>query len=275
MRGASLSLCVQLLNLHLTTWHALQQQLQRVHTTWKKYLTRRPSRLQRNSPQIPTTNNLKQRNSPRKIPTTNKQTNNLKPRQALLLGRLKVVTTKDRRESRRRRRKREQPQPNTSLKERTERNKRDREKRCVSERTREGAPHKWGGNLDKPQVGRKRRRCWWLGEEQINGNRSFQATRERERDIYRSRLPITRRIVRRVHSECAKLPGRAQFSVAASPTMTTSFNGWMGWLIAVFSVRRFIRRCRRRLLCGHGIQRLWMDGWMDYLCCWAAPHQAL
>jgi hypothetical protein len=47
-----------------------------------------------------------------------------------LLGRLKVVTTKDRRESRRRR-KREQPQPNTSLKERTERNKGDREKRCV------------------------------------------------------------------------------------------------------------------------------------------------
>jgi hypothetical protein len=92
----------------------LQQQLQRVHTTWKKYLTRRPSRLQRNSPQIPTTNNLKQRNSPSKNPH-NKQTNNLKPRQALLLGRLKVVTTKDRRESRRG--KREQPQPNTSLKE--------------------------------------------------------------------------------------------------------------------------------------------------------------
>jgi hypothetical protein len=33
--------------------------------SWKKYLTRRPSRLQRNSPQIPTTNNLKQRNAPR------------------------------------------------------------------------------------------------------------------------------------------------------------------------------------------------------------------
>jgi hypothetical protein len=115
--------------------------------------------------------------------------------------------------------------------------------------------------------------AWWRTKDfqfnkwqpQLPGNQ-----RKRER-----RLPITRRIVRRVHSECAKLPGRAQFSVAASPTMTTSFNGWMGWLIAVFSVRRFIRRCRRRLLCGHGIQRLWMDGWMDYLCCWAAPHQAL
>jgi hypothetical protein len=41
--------------------------------------------------------------------------------------------------------------------------------------------------------------------------------RERERDIYRSRA-----------AWFAKLPGRAQFSVAASPTMTTSFNGWMG-----------------------------------------------
>jgi hypothetical protein len=62
----------------------------------------------------------------------------------------------------------------------------------------------------------------WVGNgEGAGGLRSFQATRERkrerERDIYRSRA-----------AWFAKLPGRAQFSVAASPTMTTSFNGWMG-----------------------------------------------
>jgi hypothetical protein len=58
-----------------------------------------------------------------------------------LLGRLKVLNTKDRREESRRR-KREQPHPNTSLKETRETERRDV---CVPERTREGAPHKWGG----------------------------------------------------------------------------------------------------------------------------------
>jgi hypothetical protein len=53
---------------------------------------------------------------------------------------------------------------------------------------------------------------------------SRQPEKERERERH---LPITRRVVCRVHSECAKLPGRAQFTVAASPTVTTSFNGWM------------------------------------------------
>jgi hypothetical protein len=147
--------------------------------SWKKYLTRRPSRLQRNSPQIP---------------TTNKQTNNLKPRQALLLGGLKVLSTKDRRESRRR--KTEQPHPNTSLKEEQKELKetRDREKRCVclKEPQRELVIN-GEANVEKPQVARKRRRCCCRGEERrsfssIHGNRSFQATKKkRERDIYRSR----------------------------------------------------------------------------------------
>lgn len=190
MRGASLSLCVQLLNLHLTTWHALQQQLQRVHTTWKKYLTRRPSRLQRNSPQIPTTNNLKQRNSPRKIPTTNKQTISSRDRHCCWADwrswpqRIEGKAEEEERGN-------SHNQTRHWKKELKETRETERRDVCVW-KNKGGSSHKWGGNLDKPQVGRKLRRCKWRGEEQrifssINGNRSFQATRERERDAYRSR----------------------------------------------------------------------------------------
>jgi hypothetical protein len=56
---------------------------------------------------------------------------------------LKVLSTKDRRESRRR--KREQPHPNTSLKELKETRETERKEMCMSERTTEGVPHKWGG----------------------------------------------------------------------------------------------------------------------------------
>ncbi|CAM6010546.1 unnamed protein product [Sphagnum balticum] len=44
-------------------------------------------------------------------------------------------------------------------------------------------------NREKPQMARKRRRCCWRGEEQRNGNRSFQATRERERETFTDHAP--------------------------------------------------------------------------------------
>jgi hypothetical protein len=83
-------------------------------------------------------------------------------------------------------------------------------------------------------VARKRRRCCWRGGEE---QRSFSSINgklpgnQRKRETH---LPITRRVVRRVHSECAKLPRRAQFSVAAAPTMMTGFNGWMDDFILCF-----------------------------------------